>query len=86
MSCLQVRDMTPSLPAALPEGLLEAVHTAEHVAALQATSASVSGPTAVRDPDDPGGSRWGWRGSCRLQQVGWSRVMCRSTWLTSWRG
>lgn len=55
----QARDLTPSLPAALPEGLLGAVHTAEHVAALQATSASVSGPTAVRDPDDPGGGGMG---------------------------
>ena len=50
----QVRDLSDSLPAALPDGLLGAVHTAEHVAALQAGSAAVTGPTAVRDPDDPG--------------------------------
>jgi hypothetical protein len=38
----------------LPEGLLAAVHTQEHVDQLRATSAAVAGPTAVRDPDDPG--------------------------------
>lgn len=43
-----------ALPAELPPGLLEAVHTPEHVAALRETSARVQGPTAVRDPDDPG--------------------------------
>ncbi|EFN52933.1 hypothetical protein CHLNCDRAFT_137274 [Chlorella variabilis] len=39
----------------LPAGLLAAVHTAEHVDSLRQTSASISGPTAVRDPDDPDG-------------------------------
>ncbi|KAI7838657.1 hypothetical protein COHA_007583 [Chlorella ohadii] len=42
-------------PSQLPEGLLETVHTAGHVAELRATSARLSGPTAVRDPDDPDG-------------------------------
>ncbi|KAL4422258.1 hypothetical protein ABPG75_008455 [Micractinium tetrahymenae] len=42
-------------PAELPQGLLDAVHTPQHVAALRETSARVQGPTAVRDPDDPDG-------------------------------
>ncbi|KAL4425020.1 hypothetical protein ABPG77_001798 [Micractinium sp. CCAP 211/92] len=44
-----------ALPAELPPGLLEAVHTHEHVAALRETSARVQRPTAVRDPEDPDG-------------------------------
>jgi hypothetical protein len=56
------------LPQQLPEGLLKAVHTPEHLAALRATSERVAGPTAVRDPDDPG------EGSCTLSL----RIVCRA--------
>ena len=42
-------------PPPLPEGLLETVHTAGHLAALAATSAAMTEPTGVRDLDDPGG-------------------------------
>ena len=53
-TCLQVVRLE-KFPQQLPEGLLLAVHAAEHVDRLVATSTAVSGPTAVRDPDDPGG-------------------------------
>ena len=52
-------------PAAPPEGLLTAVHTAEHLERLRATSEGLQGPAAVRDPDDPGAGGGSCRGSRR---------------------
>lgn len=49
----QVQELA-GIPAELPNGLLAAVHTAEHVEQLRATSARLGGPTTIRDPDDPG--------------------------------
>ncbi|KAI3424719.1 hypothetical protein D9Q98_008108 [Chlorella vulgaris] len=50
----QVQHLT-ELPQQLPKGLLESVHTREHVNRLRATSSSIQAPQAVRDADDPDG-------------------------------
>lgn len=76
--CSQAQSGTPPAqvtqlqtpPAQLPEGLLEAVQTAEHVAELQATSAGLSGPAAVRDPDDPGEARTAQSCSAKISGMG----------------